>query len=192
MAADFTEFPIETKKVSELAATGTLDGTETFNAVQSSTSKSITLQAIEAYILTAGHYYMTGNATETVISVQGTYVKVAGTTLSGTIVERFDVTTTDNKAVHTGALEQKFKINASISFIGTNGNDISFRIAKNGTTIPSSQVTRTVSATGDVATLTIQDLQNLDVNDYIEIFVANDSGTNNVTINDLNVIVVRA
>lgn len=140
--------------------------------------------------LTAGQYFMNGNATATTIAVSGTYYKVAGTTSAGSVVERFNVATT-NRAVYTGALTDKFKVSAVLSFTGTNGNDCAFRLAKNGTTIASTQISRTVNGTGNFTSITLQDLIELETNDYIEVFATNNTATNSITVADLNLIVSK-
>lgn len=140
--------------------------------------------------LTAAQYYMNNNATATTIAVAGTYYKVLGTTLAGSLVQRFNVATS-NRAIYTGALTSQFKVTVSLSFTGTNGNDIRFRIAKNGTTIASTQISRTVNGTGNYASLSLQDIVQLSTNDYIEVFATNSGATNSITVSDLNVIITR-
>lgn len=140
--------------------------------------------------LTAAQYYMNNNATATTISVAGTYYKVAGTTSTGSIAERF--TLSSNRATYKGALTTKFKITICLSFTANNGKEIRFRVAKNGTTIASTQMTRTVNGTGVYAALSLQDIEELQTNDYIELFTTNITDTNSVTVSDLNVIVQKA
>ena len=84
-----------------------------------------------------------------------------------------------------------FSITVALSFTGTNNDDISFRLAKNGTNIASTQISRTVNGTGNYASIGMQDIISLDTNDYIELFVTNDTNTNNVTVKDLNFIISK-
>ena len=78
-----------------------------------------------------------------------------------------------------------------LTFTGTNNDDLSFKIAKNGVEIDSSQLSRTVVGTGNYASVALQDIVELSTNDYIEVFATNDTNTNNIIIKDLNVIVSK-
>jgi len=133
-------------------------------------------------------YYMTSNATATTVSVINTYYKIAGVTLSGTYVEKF--TLTDNKALYVGALSGLYKVSAMVSLTSGNTNVISARIAKNGTTSEQSTSKTTTSGTGKSENVGCFDIVSLSTNDYIEIFVANDT-LSNITVSELTVIIER-
>lgn len=135
-------------------------------------------------------YYMNSNATATPIAISGTYTKILGTTSAGTIVERFNVATT-NRAVYEGSLTNIFKVDVVLSFTGNNGDDIDFRIAKNGTTIASTKVRKTVDSSGVAAIVSLQHILQLVTSDYIEVFATNSKDTSPITVVDLNVIVVK-
>jgi hypothetical protein len=140
--------------------------------------------------ISAGQYYMNGNTTPTTIASSGTYTKILGSTSAGSIVQRFDVSTS-NKAIYTGSLTDNFIVHVVLTFTGTNNDDLSFKIAKNGVEIDSSQLSRTVVGTGNYASVALQDIVELSTNDYIEVFATNDTNTNNIIIKDLNVIVSK-
>jgi len=133
-------------------------------------------------------YYMNGNATTTTISSIGVAVKVAGTTTSSSITQKF--TNTDNRATYIGSLTRFFKVTASLSVESGNNNQIGVYIAKNGTLISESEVLGTTSGTGRGENIVAQTLVQLSENDYIEIFIENESSTNNITVTDLNVIII--
>lgn len=139
--------------------------------------------------LSVGQMYMNNNATATTIASAGTYYKVAGTTTAGSNIERF--THTSGRLTYNG-VSAKFDISATFSFTGTNNKVLRFRIAKNGTAIASTQMSRTINASGAYANMVIQDVVSLVATDYIEIFCTNSTDTNSITVSDLNVKIIKA
>jgi hypothetical protein len=134
-------------------------------------------------------YYMNNNATATTISASNTFVKGAGTTTAGSVNQRF--TLTDNRATYIGALNGIFKVTISVSATSGNNQDLRFRVAKNGTTIAQSEVQETTSGSGRSQTLICQDLVSLVTDDYIELWVANGSSSQNITVENLNLIIEK-
>lgn len=134
-------------------------------------------------------YYMNANATATNIVTTNVFVKGAGTTNQGAISQRF--TLTDNRATYIGALSGIFKITISLSATSGNNQPLRFRVAKNGTTIAQSEVEETTSGNGRSQTLICQDLVDLVTNDYLELWVANGSTAQDITVENLNVIIER-
>lgn len=132
-------------------------------------------------------YYMNGNATATTVSAIGATYKVSGTTTSGTFTSKF--TNTDNRATYTGNVAKIFKTVATLSVESGNNNVIGVYIAKNGTLLTDSEVYITTNAGGRAEACTVQTLTTLDTNDYIEIFVENDTAVTDITVTDLNVII---
>ena len=132
-------------------------------------------------------YYMNGNVTATTVSEIGATYKVAGTTTSGTFTSKF--TNTDNRATFTGNVSKIFKVVATLSVESGNNNIIGVYIAKNGTLLTDSEVYITTNAGGRAEACTVQSLVVLEINDYIEIFVENDSAVTDITVTDLNVII---
>lgn len=132
-------------------------------------------------------YYMNNNATATVISNVGVEVKVAGTTTSSDVTSKF--TNITNRATYVGALDRYFKVTATMSLSSGNNNQIGAYVAKNGTILSDSGMFATTNSGGRVESVFIQTLVELTENDYIEIFVENNSSTSNITVTDLNVIV---
>jgi len=132
-------------------------------------------------------YYMNGNATATVIDTQGVAVKAAGATTSGSITQKF--TNSDNRATYIGGITRAFKIVATASLESGNNNQIGFYIAKNGTLITESEVYGTTSGTGRSENIVVQAFVQLTENDYIELWVENDTGTQDITVTELNVII---
>jgi len=136
-------------------------------------------------------YYMNNNATATTIAVSGTFYKALGTTTTGEFVEKFDVTTTSNKAVYKGSLTGFYKITACLTVTGSSNKEVAIRSAKNGVTSPQSEITSTTSAGGKAEGITCQDIVSLATDDYLEIFITNNTDTSSLTVEDLNVIIER-
>lgn len=132
------------------------------------------------------NYHMNENLTATTISVIGDTYKVAGTTSSASITQKF--TNTDNRATYTGAILRDFKVTAVLSAESGNNNQIGIYIAKNGTVIPESEIYITTNASGRAEGGVSQVIVELGENDYIEIFVENATSTSDVTISELSVI----
>lgn len=138
-------------------------------------------------------YYMTGNATATTIGTAGTFVKVAGTTTPYTLLQKFDLSTT-NRATYIGALNGYFKVTAVLSVTsGSNNQEISARIALNGTTLAPSNTSGKTPSIGEYTNIMVQGVVELtDVGtDYVEIWITNDSTTASLTVKDMNVIIER-
>jgi len=128
-------------------------------------------------------YGMAGNTTATNIAVAGTYYKVLGTTTANTL-DGF--THSNNRLTYTGTDTHYFKILASpISMISAGTNVIvSLKFAKNGTVI-GYPVTRKINTGSDVGACSISFDVSLVTNDYIELFITNETSTATVTVEDL-------
>lgn len=132
-------------------------------------------------------YYMNGNATTTVISAINTPVKVLGTTTNGPITQKF--VNTDNRATYVGSLTRLFKVTSTLSAESGNNNQVGVYIAKNGTVLDESEVYGTTGGNGRYENIVVQTLVELQTNDYIEIYVENSTGVNNILVTDLNTII---
>lgn len=135
-----------------------------------------------------GIMYMLGNATATTISGTSTPVKVAGTTtFDSTNSQKFSHTS--NRLTYSGALSRTFYVSSVSTFTSSANNEVGTYIAKNGTTIDSSEMYATANAAGRVENVTTQTVIELAQNDYIEIWVENATAANNITVEDMNVVV---
>lgn len=122
---------------------------------------------------------LNANATETVIAVANTPVKIAGTW----VVEReslFDVDTA-GRLTYLGERDVVLPLDASITVNSASGTnkDITAYLALNGTIITNSGQIGRVGAT-DPTNLSVLWQQNLTTNDYIEVFLENNSDTINL------------
>lgn len=133
-------------------------------------------------------YYMNGNATVTDIVTQDVAVKIAGTTTSGSITQKF--TNTNNKATYTGALNKTFLVSVVASVTSVSANDqIGFYVAKNGTVVAESEIYVTTNANSRAESVSLQGVVELTTNDYVEIWIENKTDTSDVTVTELNVII---
>jgi len=121
---------------------------------------------------------MAGNSTATTIASTATPVKAAGTFVVGDVSSAFTAST-NGRITHTGPLSRHV-INALATLDVSSGSNhkISLFIAKNGTVI-STKMTDTISAGAPRALATFINLE-LATNDYVEIFVRNESTTDSV------------
>ena len=130
-----------------------------------------------------GQVTMQGNATATTIATQGTPVKVAGTWVVQT--ESNFTGNTTGRLTYNGSTTEVVSASVSITFSHAAGgtDNLAVYIAKNGSVITASKLTRAVtgSARGNVGTFFNVSMA---TSDYLEVFVANDSDINNITVVD--------
>lgn len=134
------------------------------------------------------HYYMNNNAVPTVILATNTPVKVAGiTTLNTAVTQKF--THTDNRVTYVGAITEFFQVSVAASLVSSSNNIVGMYVAVNGVVLASSEMYATTNAGGraeSISTITVVELKQ---GDYVEIWVENNTGINNITAEYLNVIV---
>lgn len=134
------------------------------------------------------NYYMNANATATVIGTAGVAVKVAGTTTDGPLTQKFSNAVT-NRAEYTGAVTRNFSVQVLVAVTSGNNKVVALYVAKNGTTQPQSVGRATTDMGGRAKSLASVGVFELATNDYIEVWVANETDTTNVTVEDLHVLV---
>jgi hypothetical protein len=136
-----------------------------------------------------GQMYFNGNATQNAIATQSVFEKVEGTTTASPENEKFSHSI--GRLTYTGGITREFVVTASCSVnsVVTNSVSISVRIAKNGATIPESEAKVTTSASGRNENFYCQALVTLAQNDYVELFVANQTNANSLLTSELNVLV---
>ena len=126
---------------------------------------------------------MQGNSTATTIATQGTAVKVAGTWVVQT--ESNFTGNTTGRLTYTGSTTEVVSANVSITFshAGSGTDNLAVYIAKNGSVLTGSKLTRAVtgSSRGNVGTFFNVSMAN---SDYLEVFVSNDSDTSDITVVD--------
>lgn len=123
------------------------------------------------------------NATNTVIAVTGTPVKLAGTWAEEDAF--FFKTDATGRMTYAGEKDIEIDVNMSFSGAPVSGTNklIKFYVAKNGSHIVNSGALNNLSA-GDVSRSTLIWRVSLSLNDYIEGFVANETDTTDVLVTD--------
>lgn len=141
---------------------------------------------LESLDLTRGAYYVSTTAATTITSASSggllgnNYVKIAGTTTSKT-VNRF--THADNKLTYASGLPSiRADLVAHVSFNHASGSpvDVGVKWALNGIPIDESYNIQTVPASSKVVIPCVGETT-LGATDYVELFVANETDTTNLT-----------
>lgn len=124
-----------------------------------------------------------GNATETTITTIDTPVKVNATWVESR-TSQFDFDTS-GRATYQGNKQLPADITCSVSVSPASGNDVgvALYIAVNGSVVSESVVTLTADANDPInATLVWQ--EDLSTDDYVEVWIANTTGTTNLIVSD--------
>ena len=123
-----------------------------------------------------------GNATATVITTQNTPVKVAGTFVTDAAASF--TTDATGRLTYTGSTTTVVQFVASVTLVPVGSNQLlTIQLAKNGTPITNAKMTRTVSS-GASGNVSIVFNISMATSDYVELFVANNSSTNDITVTD--------
>jgi hypothetical protein len=130
--------------------------------------------------------YFTNNATPTPIATQSVFEKAEGTTTVGGINQKF--THTIGRLTYTGGITKEFVITTTCAINSVSDASIIIlaRIAKNGATIPESEYQITTSGAKMDEHLDCQAVVVLAQNDYIELYVANDTSASSIIVTELN------
>lgn len=123
--------------------------------------------------------------TATTFAATNTPVKVLGTTTSTNL---YRVTSpTNNRLTYSGSKTRSFNVSCSMSITQPSSNRyFSFYIAKNGVVIPESRQDVKVVNSTDQVSLTLGCRALMAPGDYIEVWVANQTATSDVTVQTLN------
>lgn len=144
---------------------------------------------IDSVVMPFGSLSMTTPAATTV-SVAGTYVKAAGTTTISSTVEEVSDGSVNNRLIYTGTPDRHFMIEASVSMTtASNSQIVGMKIAKNGTVLDDTIVRRKVGTGSDLGAAGVQGDVQLSTNDFIELWITNESSASTVTIETLNLFI---
>ncbi|MES2680619.1 MAG: hypothetical protein V4635_12065 [Bacteroidota bacterium] len=132
----------------------------------------------------AGNLYISSAAT-TVISATGVPVKVSGTTTAASL---FRVTSpVTNRLTYTGSKTKRFQVICSLTATQVSSNKyFSFYIAKNGVILPESRQEIKILSSSDQGPLTLSCTVPLAPNDYIEVWVENETSSTDLTVQTMN------
>lgn len=179
---------------SYILITVNFSGGATYTGGVTYTSNTALFQNCKGIINTAsiGLMSFTNNATENPIVTQGVFEKIEGTTTASSVNQKFSHT--NNRLTYAGGITKEFVITASVSAnsVVTAAANITVRIAKNGTTIADSESQATTSQAGRNENFFCQTIATLAPNDFIEMFIANNTTANNLLATELNLIVRAA
>jgi hypothetical protein len=132
-----------------------------------------------------GESHFQGNATETVISTQGVPVKIAGTYVTG---ELSGFTHAAGTLTYVVTAARTIAVQACITCsLNLASSSVTILIAKNGTVLPKSAQTFDLDGPSpSFKALTSLVLVPLVATDTLEVFIQNNSGTDNITVQDLS------
>ncbi len=121
----------------------------------------------------------------TTFALADTPTKVLGTTTSTNLYRMTHPTS--NRLTYAGSKTRSFMVSCSMSITQPNSNRFfSFYIAKNGVVIPESRQDVKVVNSTDQVSLTLSCWATLAPGDYVEVWVANQAATTNVTVQTMN------
>ena len=135
----------------------------------------------QAYI----NCFMFGTSSTTIIGTQSEFIKLEAVTTKG--FSRNGLVHTNNRFTNTGS-KKIFKGEAIVSISSGNNNEIHLAFFKNDSIVPCSEQELTTNSGGRLSAAPIQCLVELDLNDYVEIWVMNNSGTTDVDCDNYNFI----
>jgi len=133
----------------------------------------------------SGNVYLTSSVTNTFSSTDEP-VKVNGVT---TAVNLFRTSAPEsNRLTYTGTKTRYFNAISSLSVVSTAANkNFSFYFAKNGVIMPESKQTLRLASAADKGSITLSCNVELATNDYIEVWVENNSDLTTMTVMSMNV-----
>jgi len=182
-----TTFPIESFILTNVNFSG--GGTYLSGILPESNNALITLTKGVLNSTKLGYSTMDGNATATTIALTNTYYKALGTTVLSPLVQKFDQDGTNNRLRYTGAIDQLFSVSVALTITSGNNNSIGVAVYKNGLTNIDGEVVVTTNGAGRIENVSYQSITLLTPNDYVEVFVENETATNNITVVDMSFIV---
>jgi len=138
-----------------------------------------------------GQMYMQGNATATTVTVSSTFYKVAGVTSASADNQKY--TATDNRLTNNATIERKYLISCSLSFTTGNNNicEFGFYDSKLAAVRTPSRTKTKANGFGRAENVSFSCVIQHSENDYIEIHCANNTGTSNITVTDMNVVITE-
>lgn len=138
-----------------------------------------------------GQLYMQANATATVVAVQNTFYKVAGTTTASADNSKFSHS--NNRLTCDAAVSRKYLIQANLSFTsGTNDIcEFGFYDSQLAAVRTPSKTKSTANSVGRAENVSFACVVTMVANDYIEVYCTNTSAANNITVDGLNFIITE-
>lgn len=144
-----------------------------------------------------GEVYMTANTVATPITTADTYTKVSGVAFTLGTSQNFDMPV-NGRLRYTGTKTAYFHLGCTLSMSGAGANDVfSGVLYKNGTVntnleytagteLSAGTITRKMGAASDAGSTAIHVMTQLSTNDYIELAIKNETDTDDITIEHVN------
>lgn len=136
---------------------------------------------------TRGFMYMVNNATAT--TTPTTWKKASGTTTEDSQNSKF--THSNNRLTYTGGFTNTFHIFVNCNVLSNANQNISLGLAKNGTIISQSEMTVRCTTASQPYFAATQYPIIMSANDYVELFIINNTGSVNVTVQDMNMFITK-
>jgi hypothetical protein len=132
------------------------------------------------------NYFDFSSDAVTNITTVGQWVKLNTTTTEG--FKRNGLTHSNNRVTRTGS-KRVFQMEGIVSLGAGNNQEIHVAFFKNEALFPCSEQSVVTSAAGRRNGVPFQCLIELEENDFVEVYVKNQTATNNITLGNLNVII---
>jgi len=105
----------------------------------------------------------------------------------------WDESSGNGELTYTGAADVTAFVSVTISFTTASNNQVvHWRIGKNGVPDGASEQLRKTGTGADVGSITVHEEVSMSTNDYVSLFVRNDTSTANVTVEACNMTVLTA
>ncbi len=136
---------------------------------------------------TRGFMYFVNNATATTSPT--TWKKASGTTTEDSQNSKFSHSS--NRLTYTGGFTTTFHIFVNCNVLSSANQNVSIGLAKNGTIIAQSEMTIRCTTANQPYFAATQYPIIMSANDYVELFVINNTGSANVTVQDMNMFITK-
>ena len=133
-----------------------------------------------------GNFFDYTGGTVTTISSTGVYYKVNANTTSNYTKGFIH---TNGRLTKVGDAYNPIKLEGNIAFQGSNNDEIHILFYKSGNPIPCSLGTKVIAGSGKGDTIPFHCMTDMVDGDYIEVYVSNQSGARDVTLENMNVII---
>lgn len=148
---------------------------------------SLLVDMIDQFNTAFINYFDFSSNAETSVSVVDTFQKLNTTTTQG--FKRGDFVHTNNRITYTGVTTRIFSVQGIVSLESGNNKQIHVAFFQNEAIKACSEQQITTSGAGKASNMAFQCLAQLAKDDFIEVFVKNSTNTDNITLDNLNVIV---
>ena len=150
--------------------------------------KNYVLSYVQAQTMAYINYFDFSSNSQTTFS-NNDWKKLVTNTTEG--FSRDGLVHTNNRVTNTGTTKV-FTMQAIVSVTGTNNNTIHFAFFKDGALVPCSEQDITIPSSGKYSAVPLQCIQELETNQYVEVWVKNANATATITLDNINVIISQS